>query len=78
MLRLLCFLPPVCVRALHTVKGKYLDRLLSSFVAYNGLFFSQYNFINLEDSFVHFCMVNTIQVFQNYWKRVELTSLAVP
>ena len=39
---------------------KYFDRLLSSLVAYNGLFVSQYYFINLEDSFVNFWIVKKI------------------
>ena len=37
----------------------------------NGLFVSQYHFLNSEDSFVHLS-------FCNCWKRVELTSPAVP
>ena len=42
---------------------KYFDRLLSSRVAYNGLFVSQYDFLNWEDSFVHFLIVTRIQSF---------------
>ena len=66
MLRLFCFLLPVCgLCAPSRERGggwkKYFDRLLSSLVAYNGLFVSQYDFLNLEDSFVHFFIVKRIQ-----------------
>ena len=66
MMRLLCFLLPVCmqaffVRAPSRERGggwkKYFDQWLSSLVAYNGLFVSQYHFLNLEDSFVNFFIV---------------------
>ena len=65
--------------------GKSTDCLLSSLVAYNGLFVSQYHILNLEHSFLQFLVkkfkINAIiflSFVPNDRKRVELTSPAVP